>query len=397
MILQFAERNRLQQLLAVLYDFSTARGRRVLIEMAELGRFLPGLVLDEQPRQVAGQLIVTLEKYGRLPAPSTYHALGALLGYLLQMSDIPQDDRRFFAELMVKYSLSADPNQIESVREEFGIHEAPVRPPEPDAATLPAASRFKAGPDPAFDVSIQDEPGLERVINSEDNFLDLYLLSGALDCAKAVCMVEIPRGNPVGTGFLVGPDLLLTNQHVLPRKELLPDAALRFDHSLDPNGAATMGRVFHLQPDFYVASDETLLDYALVRVKRQPLEDLAKKGLHRGYLAVSGRFLVEKERVNIIQHPGGMPLKVVLTQNYVARDMSGTRVQYLADTMRGSSGSPVFDRNWRVVALHHSGKPYPPETTVETAKNLLRGRRTANEGIPMRAILNEITKYLPAT
>ena len=31
------------------------------------------------------------------------------------------------------------------------------------------------------------------------------------------------------------------------------------------------------------------------------------------------------------------------------------RVQYLTDTLPGSSGSPVFDEQWNVVALHHSG------------------------------------------
>jgi V8-like Glu-specific endopeptidase len=31
------------------------------------------------------------------------------------------------------------------------------------------------------------------------------------------------------------------------------------------------------------------------------------------------------------------------------------RVQYLTDTLPGSSGSPVFDADWNVVALHHSG------------------------------------------
>ena len=67
-----------------------------------------------------------------------------------------------------------------------------------------------------------------------------------------------------------------------------------------------------------------------------------RRGRHRGYLLVSPAKIVEHERVNIIQHPNGNPQKVVLTQNYVLADMSADRVHYLADTLPGSSGSPVL-------------------------------------------------------
>jgi V8-like Glu-specific endopeptidase len=35
--------------------------------------------------------------------------------------------------------------------------------------------------------------------------------------------------------------------------------------------------------------------------------------------------------------------------------VSAGRVQYLTDTLPGSSGSPVFDTKWNIIALHHSG------------------------------------------
>jgi endonuclease G len=85
----------------------------------------------------------------------------------------------------------------------------------------------------------------------------------------------------------------------------------------------------------------------------------------------------------IIQHPYGDPQKVVLQDNwitYVADDQS--RVQYLTNTEYGSSGSPVCDESWELVALHHSRAPLPAS---EKTKHI-RG----NEGIPMVAILPEI-------
>src|SRR5207248_1603539 len=60
------------------------------------------------------------------------------------------------------------------------------------------------------------------------------------------------------------------------------------------------------------------------------------------------------EFVNIIQHPNGGSMEVSLRFNQVVA-LEDKRIHYLADTEEGSSGSPVFDDSWRLVALHHSG------------------------------------------
>ena len=56
-----------------------------------------------------------------------------------------------------------------------------------------------------------------------------------------VCRIEA-HGQPLGTGFLVGPDLVLTNYHVvrevhLREEDLSPDMVIAaFDRKLRPNG-----------------------------------------------------------------------------------------------------------------------------------------------------------------
>jgi hypothetical protein len=104
-----------------------------------------------------------------------------------------------------------------------------------------------------------------------------------------------------------------------------------------------------------------------------PFFELLTKGKHRGYLTLSPRLIMENERVNIVQHADGRPLQVVMTQNYVVKNMSKTRVQYVADTMDGSSGSPVFNQNWEIVALHHSGNPYPRDSLANELKRAWKG------------------------
>ncbi|MEZ4518685.1 MAG: trypsin-like peptidase domain-containing protein [Chloroflexota bacterium] len=264
--------------------------------------------------------------------------------------------------------------------------------------------------EPAFDVELANPDALEIIVNTEDNFLDIDLLAGAIYTAQAVGRVEMPQGRALGTGFLVGPDLLLTNQHVLKAKSQLNSAVIRFDYRADADGIVTdKGRVFEFMPDLYESSASTELDYALVRVKGEPLADwklqpgeedlpyleMLRRGRHRGYLLLTPSLIVEGERLNIIQHPNGDPQKVVLTQNYAIADMATDRVHYLADTMPGSSGSPILNRHWEVVGIHHSGGPHPPQKMSDSLQKALRGHYKFNEGIPMQAIIPKIGRYLP--
>jgi V8-like Glu-specific endopeptidase len=57
---------------------------------------------------------------------------------------------------------------------------------------------------------------------------------------------------------------------------------------------------------------------------------------------------------------------------------NNTRVRYRTNTEEGSSGSPCFNQDWELVALHHSGDP-----------NFERPA-TYNEGIPFEAILKRL-------
>ena len=85
----------------------------------------------------------------------------------------------------------------------------------------------------------------------------------------------------------------------------------------------------------------------LVRVNGEP----SKKW---GYLTMNRADPRVKDEVVIIQHPGGRPKQVALSHNVVVY-VDDHRLQYLTDTLEGSSGSPVFDGNWNLVALHHKG------------------------------------------
>lgn len=397
-------------ILANIYEFSggTTRDRRVLLENADLHKFLPGLDLNGIPRTVAGSIVNKLETHGFLAERPNYHALGALLSYLLTLGELSQDDSKFVAGCISKYELVRDPNYLAELREKYSLSE-PAVPVDGPTPVLSTPNVDVTADEPDFDPLVEDPDGLEKIINSADNFLDMVGLAGAIYSGQAVGRIEIPEGKAQGTGFLVGPNLLLTNQHVLKSQDVLSQAVIRFDYMQDLKGISpSTGRTFRFDPNFYFASPPGELDYALVKLDGEPLREIAvgdevdslaplellRHGKHRGYLVIAPRFLQKDDRVNIIQHPNGNPLKVVLTQNYVQRDMTDTRVHYVADTLPGSSGSAVFNSLWEVVALHHAGGPYPPDKTLGEA------RFHVNEGIPMRAILKDfedkgLMRHLP--
>lgn len=198
-------------------------------------------------------------------------------------------------------------------------------------------------------------PGLERIIGEDDLLSTSFLERGAL-VARSVCCVRIDAKR-IGTGFLVGPRLMLTNAHVLRDRQEAARSSAEFEYedSIDGNGVGA-SVVFKLAPeDLFLTSPEEELDYALVAIKpksgKRNLEEFDPIRLN----PVIGKVL-RGEALNIIQHPSGAPKRVALRQNRFTALLE-RYMHYETDTMPGSSGAPVFNDQWDVVCLHHSGVP----------------------------------------
>jgi hypothetical protein len=200
---------------------------------------------------------------------------------------------------------------------------------------------------------------------------------------------------PIGTGFLVGRNYLLTNNHVLSNPEAAKDFIARFGYdrsaNLDDNNLDFPPVDYELDSSSFAFSPPNELDYTLIKVKSgktdlkrgltlteagdnfgwlplfeddaliaPPLskETLKKDGSLMDNLAqdlktVADLFGLSGEPVNIIQHPRGRAKEIVFYSNRVQK-ISPKYIQYEADTDLGSSGSPVLNRQWQTVALHHA-------------------------------------------
>ena len=201
---------------------------------------------------------------------------------------------------------------------------------------------------------------IERIINGNE-LSPIYYLERGLVAARAVGRVEVVGGRGAvvayGTGFLVADGVLITNAHVLTTAAEVARSRVQFRYELDIDGNEVTPVTFNLQVNPEPIIDTTL-DVAVVAVS--PLGTAGARLRDFGWLRLDPR--PEKgvigEYLTIIQHPNGERKQICVRENKLLKyDANGPFIWYQTDTVGGSSGSPVFNNSWDVVALHHSGVP----------------------------------------
>lgn len=262
---------------------------------------------------------------------------------------------------------------------------------------------------------------LERVILDTNSWLDVAKWRtqlAAIEAQVARIEIQVNGSQFFGTGFLLGSDVVITNYHVM--EPVIPedrtgappsdvrgkpeDVVIRFDYKRLPDGRTlNKGTEHRLASDWLIdlsppsqvddqpepktevaGPDE--LDYALLRldanVGSEPAGGPAEPGAPpRGWVGVPNKpyDFQPDSPLFIMQHPDADPLQLALdTRAVIGVNQNGTRVLYRTNTLPGSSGSPCFNQNWELVALHHSGDP----NFAPSHKPLY------NEGVPFTAIVS---------
>jgi V8-like Glu-specific endopeptidase len=255
---------------------------------------------------------------------------------------------------------------------------------------------------------LPDKDGLESIINATNAALDIAVFRERIGAIEGqVCRVDL-NGDGAGTGFLVGPDLVLTNYHVI--EDVVKNGAsigsysCLFDFKVRPDGTTVSKGIQYpvkkllafssydeqadLTPDSPQA-DPAKLDYALLQLDdtpgQLPISNVSNNQEKRGWIAMptGEHSFGANTPLFIVQHPAKRPMKLALdTQAVIGVNTNNTRVRYRTNTEPGSSGSPCFNQNWELVALHHSGDTnWVP---------------TWNQGIPIRRIVeHDAGKHLP--
>jgi S1-C subfamily serine protease len=231
---------------------------------------------------------------------------------------------------------------------------------------------------------------LEKVFGAERYVsLDWYRRGLARCAAVARIGRETSRG--VGTGFLVrgsslhaslGEELyLLTNAHVVSPKPEVPIAITPAEAVVTFEGLADAeGQTWRLTEVVY-SSPIGEFDATLLRLDR-PVA-----GVEPYPIAARMPPLGAAQRVYVVGHPLGGGLSFSMQDNLLI-DWDERKVHYRTPTEPGSSGSPVFNDQWELIALHHAGR-----SDMRKLHDQM-GSYEANEGINILAIRDGLARTL---
>jgi len=173
-----------------------------------------------------------------------------------------------------------------------------------------------------------------------------------LDRARAVGRISI-AGKATATCFLVSPRHVLAPWHVISSSEDVDDCAVVFESAGE--GAGEMRRAKAV----VWSSGSAELDATILELE-SPVSGASALSLSR-----SGQVRFSTgDKVIVVGYPYGGALSFSLSESAIVA-VNDQLVHYRTPTSPGSSGSPVFDGNWNLLAMHHSGQTRDGSTLCE--------------------------------
>jgi V8-like Glu-specific endopeptidase len=258
-------------------------------------------------------------------------------------------------------------------------------------------------------------PNYREIVIGQDERVKASFLEKGLFAARSVARIEVRRADGAicfGTGWLIAPQLLITNHHVIAADGMGSDSELEWNakHSIARFGYNTDTSAYEEYNCETLLYANAHLDFAVVRLAESSSSSTPIRLTAWGFLRlVQGNpQLKPGARLNVIQHPKGRPKEFALRSNYhMGIAEQETLLHYLSDTEPGSSGSPVFNDYFFVVGLHRGWNDYSKFYQAQPIQFKNLGVQyqppnsqtndivaTVNEGVMVNAILNALPTAL---
>ena len=193
-----------------------------------------------------------------------------------------------------------------------------------------------------------------------NNFNDIEPISSLLDdnaklASNAIC--KISNKSERGTGFLISPNLIMTNNHVIDSKDLASKVVFEKNFIaqngqliLDNRASTTVNTE---GSKFFYTNKE--LDFTIIALKQAVKSE---------FVVLQKNAFAATDACNIIHYPHNREKSITLRNNTLVNNIDerfkkdfAHKIWYITDTEDGSSGAPVFNNAWQIMALHHGYFP----------------------------------------
>jgi len=243
---------------------------------------------------------------------------------------------------------------------------------------------------------------VQRTLEFERNFIERISCVGRIDVSNSLFALDW-----IGTGWLIEPDVVVTNRHVAslvaardggrfvfrPGRRGAPvQVSIDFLHEVDSAGE----EAFEVERVIWIEERPDAPDIAFMKLRSNPPPERRKIDLAEagdpiaehvaviGYPARAPQSIIPDQRLMEQVFAGAYDIKRIAPGLWGERSDEGW-VTHDCTTLGGNSGSPVIDmRTGRAVALHFAGAFMIENYAVpsSTIRDYLRRRPWQGEGRP---------------
>ena len=183
---------------------------------------------------------------------------------------------------------------------------------------------------------------LEQIIYDYSRFQPIDFLEKGFAISKRICMISGKKF--AGTGFWINKEYIITNKHVISDIDKAREAEIWLNY--ESSSRSDNFEKYTLNAESLIVSSK--YDLALCKVEYKESDYLDD------FPPINYGVPIKDDLVPIIQHPNGAQKQICIGHNSL-KYFDEECIQYLTDTLPGSSGAPVFDSKWNLIGIHRAG------------------------------------------